>query len=107
MTASEDVGDTTIIADMDSIRSKLLEISDPSEVDVYLLLLENGAKRIAEIADYEHLDRRATRHLVSALLDKGLVAATFKHPIQFTAVPIDKVLGILSKSKGKYYAKIC
>jgi predicted transcriptional regulator len=107
MTASKDVSDTTTIADIESIRSKLLEISDPSEVDVYLLLLENGAKRIAEIADYEHFDRRAARHLVSALLDKGLVVATFKHPIQFTAVPIDKVLRILSKSKGKYYAKIC
>lgn len=105
---STDTGDTSApsVLNSERIRSELLRILDPSEVDIYLLLLENGQKRIAEIADCAKLDRRDTIHLVSTLLNKGLVAATFKLPIQFTAVPVDKVLRILSKSKGKYYAKI-
>ena len=44
--------------------------------------------------------------IVERLQDKGLVMATFKHPIQFTAVPIDKALEILSNAKNKYYARI-
>lgn len=105
---SKDASDTSAspVLDSEQIRNKLLRILDPSEVDIYLLLLENGQKRIAEIAYCARLDRRDTMHLVSTLLNKGLVAATFKLPIQFTAVPVDKVLRILSKSKGKYYARI-
>ena len=88
------------------IKNKLLESLNPSEADIYILLLENGTKRIIEIADRADLDRRTALHLVSALQDKGLVRATFKHPIQFTAVPVDKALAILSKTKDRYYARM-
>jgi sugar-specific transcriptional regulator TrmB len=102
--ASKDAIDTTTI-DSNATRNKLLKILNPPELEIYFLLLENGQKRIVEIADRTGLDRRLTMHLVSTLLDKGIVVATFKHPIQFTAVPVDKVLRMLSSSRGGY-AKI-
>ncbi len=102
--ASKDAIDTAAI-ESSATRNKLLKILNPPELEVYFLLLENGQKRIMEIADLTGLDRRLTMHLVSTLLDKGVVLATFRHPIQFTAVPVDKVLRMLSNSRSGY-AKI-
>ncbi len=99
--ASKDAIDTTTL-DSNTIRNKLLKILNPPELEIYFLLLENGQKRIVEIADLTGLDRRTTMHLVSTLLDKGIVLATFKHPIQFTAVSVNKVLRMLSDSRGGY-----
>ena len=83
------------------IKTKLLERLNPLEVDIYILLLESDARRINEIADLIGFDRTETYHLVSALQNKGLVTATFKHPIKFTAVPVNKAFKILSKTKSK------
>jgi len=88
------------------IKTKLLENLNPLEVDIYVLLLENDARRINEIADLIGFDGTETYHLVSALQNKGLVTATFKHPIKFAAVPVSKAFKILSKTKNKCSAKI-
>ncbi len=87
------------------IKTKLLESLNPLEVDIYILLLENKAKRIIEIADLIGFDRTETYHLVSALQNKGLLTATFEHPIRFAAVPVDKALRILSRTKRKTIQK--
>lgn len=81
------------------IKTKLLESLNPLEVDIYILLLEGDAKRLIEIADLIGLDRTETYQLVSALQNKGLVTAAFKHPIKFTAVQPHKAFKILSKTK--------
>jgi len=83
------------------IKAKLLKNLNPLEVDIYILLLENNAKKIVELAALIGFDRTETYHLVSALQNKGLVTATFTHPIKFAAVPIDKAFKILSKTKIK------
>jgi len=88
------------------IKTRLLEKLNPLEVDIYILLLENDARRINEIADLIGFDRTETYHLVSALQNRGVITATFKHPIKFTAVPINKAFKILSKTNGKDFAKI-
>ncbi len=88
------------------VKAKLFESLKPLEVDIYILLLEYDARRVTEIADIIGFDRTETYHLVSALQNKGLVTATFKHPIKFAAVPIDKAFKILSKAKKKGHAKI-
>lgn len=90
----------------EEIKAKLLESLNPLEADIYILLLEGDGKRIIEIADLIGLDRTETYHVVSALQNKGLVMATFKHPIKFAAVPADKAVRIISQITNKYYAKI-
>lgn len=120
--ASKDTGDVSVASAVDNncistasatvpdnyarIKNKLLEGLSPLEVDIYLLLLQSGPKKTVDMAECISTDRRTAFHLLSALQDKGLAMATFKHPIQFTAVPIDKALEILSKNKTKYYARI-
>lgn len=88
------------------IKAKLLDVLNPVETDLYILLLENGEKSIMEIADLIDYDRTEAYHLVCALQNKGVVTADFRYPIKFAAVPVNKVFKILSKTKQKDHARI-
>ena len=74
---------------------------EPIESEIYILLLQDGAKRIVEIESQIGFDRTYIYHLICGLQNKGLVASTFKYPVQFLAVSSDKALKILSKCKRK------
>jgi sugar-specific transcriptional regulator TrmB len=67
----------------------------PNEAKVYIYLAKYGHRRAVEIAKSIHIPRTETYHLLSSLQNKGLVTATFQHPIKFSAVPFDKALNIL------------
>ncbi|MGH9877449.1 MAG: TrmB family transcriptional regulator [Nitrososphaerales archaeon] len=67
----------------------------PNEAKVYIYLAKYGHRRAVEIAKSIHIPRTETYHLLSSLQNKGLVTATFQHPIKFNAVPFDKALNIL------------
>lgn len=67
----------------------------PNEGKVYIYLAKYGHKRAVEIAKSIHIPRTETYHLLSSLQNKGLVTATFQHPIKFNAVPFDKALNVL------------
>lgn len=67
----------------------------PNEAKVYIYLAKYGHRRAVEIAKSIHIPRTETYHLLSSLQNKGLVTATFQHPIKFNAVPFDKALKIL------------
>ena len=80
------------------LKINLLQLGlDPNECAMYILLLENGSKKLIEIASLIGFDRTYTYHVMSGLQNKGLVTVTFKHPIQFNAVASEKALKILSK----------
>lgn len=67
----------------------------PNEAKVFIYLAKYGYKRAVEIAKSIQIPRTETYHLLSSLQNKGLVMATFQHPIKFNAVPFDKALKIL------------
>ncbi|MGH9909656.1 MAG: TrmB family transcriptional regulator [Nitrososphaerales archaeon] len=67
----------------------------PNEAKVYIYLAKYGHRRAVEIAKSIHIPRTETYHLLSSLQNKGLVTATFQHPIKFNAVPFPKALNIL------------
>jgi len=67
----------------------------PNEAKVYIYLAKYGYRRAVEIAKSIHIPRTETYHLLSSLQNKGMVTATFQHPIKFSAVPFDKALKIL------------
>jgi len=67
----------------------------PNEAKVYIYLAKYGHRRAVEIAKSIHIPRTETYHLLSSLQNKGLVAATFQHPIKFSAVQFDKALKTL------------
>ncbi len=67
----------------------------PNEAKVYIYLAKYGHRRAVEIAKSIHIPRTETYHLLSSLQNKGLVTATFQHPIKFNAVQFDKALKTL------------
>jgi len=67
----------------------------PNEAKVYIYLAKYGHRRAVEIAKSIHTPRTETYRLLSSLQNKGLVTATFQHPIKFNAVPFDKALKML------------
>ena len=66
---------------------------------VFIYLGKYGAKLLLEVCKALKLPRTETYHLLSALQNKGIVSATFQHPIQFTALPLDKAIWILVNSE--------
>ncbi len=66
---------------------------------VYIFLGKYGAKTAPEVCKALKLPRTETYHLLSALQNKGIVSATFQHPIKFTALSLDKAIWILVNSE--------
>ncbi|PIW33383.1 MAG: TrmB family transcriptional regulator [Nitrosopumilales archaeon CG15_BIG_FIL_POST_REV_8_21_14_020_37_12] len=66
---------------------------------VYIYLGKYGAQTAPDVCKALKLPRTETYHLLSALQNKGIVSATFQHPIQFTALPLEKAVWILVNSE--------
>ena len=66
---------------------------------VFIYLGKYGAKTAPEVCKALKLPRTETYHLLSALQNKGIVLSTFQHPIQFTALPLNKAIWILVNSE--------
>ena len=66
---------------------------------VFIYLGKYGSKTAPEVCKALKLPRTETYHLLSALQNKGIVSATFEHPIRFTAVPLDKAIWVLVNSE--------
>lgn len=66
---------------------------------VYIYLGKYGAQTAPDVCKALKLPRTETYHLLSALQNKGIVSATFQHPIQFTALPLEKAIWILVNSE--------
>ncbi len=66
---------------------------------VYIYLGKYGAQTAPNVCKALKLPRTETYHLLSALQNKGIVSATFQHPIQFTALPLEKAIWILVNSE--------
>ncbi|MFQ5941892.1 MAG: TrmB family transcriptional regulator [Nitrososphaerales archaeon] len=67
----------------------------PNESKVYMYLAQHGYKRAIEVARSTRIPRTEMYHLLSSLQNKGLVTATFGHPIKFNAVQFDNALKIM------------
>lgn len=85
---------------MEKIQSNLLQFGLTSnQSKVFIYLGKYGAKTAPEVCKALKLPRTETYHLLSALQNKGIVSATFQHPIQFTALPLNKAIWILVNSE--------
>ena len=59
---------------------------------VYIFLGKYGSKTAPEVCKALKLPRTETYHLLSTLQNKGIVSATFQHPIKFSATPLNKAI---------------
>lgn len=66
-----------------------------NESKVYVFLGKYGSHRALDIGKSLRLPRSEVYHILSNLQNKGIVSASFQHPIKFSAVQLDKAVLIL------------
>ncbi len=59
---------------------------------VYIFLGKYGSKTAPEVCRALKLPRTETYHLLTTLQNKGVVSATFQHPIKFSALPLSNAI---------------
>jgi len=85
---------------VEKVQAELLQYGLTSnQSKVFIYLGKYGSKTAPDVCKALKLPRTETYHLLSALQNKGIVSATFQHPIQFTASPLDKAIWILVNSE--------
>ncbi len=85
---------------IEKVQAELLKYGLTSnQSKVFIYLGKYGKKTAPEVCKALKLPRTETYHLLSALQNKGIVSASFQHPIQFNAVPLDKAVWILVNSE--------
>jgi sugar-specific transcriptional regulator TrmB len=63
-----------------------------NQCKVYIFLGKYGSKTAPEVCRALKLPRTETYHLLTTLQNKGVVSATFQHPIKFSAVPLSNAI---------------
>ena len=66
-----------------------------NQCKVYIYLGKYGSKTAPEVCKALKLPRTETYHLLTTLQNKGIVSATFQHPIRFSALLLDKAVWVL------------
>ncbi len=65
--------------------------------EVYAFLALNGVNKVSDIADALDTPCRKVRQILKKLQNQQIVFATSGRPIQFAAVPLDRVLDGLKR----------
>src|SRR5947208_12342795 len=85
---------------LDKLREDLSKFGLTSnQAKVYIFLGKYGSKTAPEVCKALKLPRTETYHLLTTLQNKGIVAATFQHPIKFAALPLEKAVWVLVNSE--------
>ena len=81
---------------VDELQSELSKFNLTSnQAKIYIFLGKYGSKTAPEVCKALKIARTETYHLLSTLQNKGIVSATFEHPIKFSALPINKAMKAL------------
>jgi sugar-specific transcriptional regulator TrmB len=81
---------------IDKLRDELSKFGlTTNQCKVYIFLGKYGAKTAPEVCKALKLPRTETYHLLTTLQNKGIVSATFQHPIKFSAEPLTKAIWAL------------
>ncbi len=81
---------------IDKLRDELAKFGlTANQSKVYIYLGKYGSKTAPEVCKALRLPRTETYHLLTTLQNKGMVAATFQHPIRFSALPLNKAIWVL------------
>jgi len=78
----------------------------PNQVKVFFYLGKVGQRSASDIAKAADIPRSETYHLLTALQNKGIVSATFEHPIKFSALPIQEAIHVLVSTETERLKKL-
>lgn len=70
-----------------------------AEAQVYFYLAKKGPKKASEIASALKISRQRLYIVIRRLQSKAIVNATIDRPATFSAVPLNKVLDLIAKTK--------
>lgn len=77
-----------------------------NQCKVYIFLGKYGSKTAPEVCRSLKLPRTETYHLLTTLQNKGIVSATFQHPIKFTALPLTKAIKSIVNTEKERIKKL-
>jgi sugar-specific transcriptional regulator TrmB len=81
---------------LEKLKSELSKFGlTANQSKVYLFLEKYGPSTATQVSKTLKVPRTETYHLLTNLQNKGIVSATFQHPIKFSALPLDKAIGAL------------
>ena len=88
---------------VDDLKSQFFKFGiTANQSKIYIYLGKYGSKTAPEVCNVLRLPRTETYHLLSALQNKGVITATFHHPIKFSALPLEKAMqSLLDAEKEK------
>jgi sugar-specific transcriptional regulator TrmB len=78
----------------------------PNQVKVFFYLGKIGQRSASDIAKAVNIPRSETYHLLTALQNKGIVSATFEHPIKFSTVSIQDAIHVLVSTETERLKKL-
>ncbi|KAG0511714.1 MAG: Transcriptional regulator TrmB [Nitrosopumilales archaeon] len=85
---------------VDELKEELSKFDlTPNQSKVYIFLGKYGSKTASEVCRALKIARTETYQLLSSLQKKGIVLATFGHPIKFSAIPLNKAVQTLVNSE--------
>jgi len=94
-------------ADYEEVKEYLTTFGlTPNQIKVFFYLGKIGAKTASEIAKAVSVPRSETYHLLTALQNKGIVEASFQHPIKFTSLSIEKAVQVLISTEVERLNKL-
>jgi len=81
---------------LEKLKSELSKFGlTANQSKVYLFLEKYGPSTATQVSKTLKVPRTETYHLLTNLQNKGIVSASFQHPIKFTALSLDKAIGAL------------
>ncbi len=94
--ASPDTQNHEFKLSADELQNELLKFNlTANQAKVYIFLGKYGSKTAPEVCKALKIARTETYHLLSTLQSKGVVSASFEHPIKFSALPVQKAMKTL------------
>ena len=80
----------------DKIKNELSKFGlTQNQSKVFLYLEKYGSSTATQVSKALKVPRTETYHLLTNLQNKGIISATFQHPIRFSALPLGKAIGVL------------
>ena len=88
---------------IDKIQLKLSSFGlTPNQCKVFIYLGKYGSSTAPDVSKILKLPRTETYKLLAALQNKGIVSASFQHPIQFSAIPLtDAIHSLINIEKER------
>ena len=98
--------DSTAYEYRETLEKILLQLSSfgltSNQCKVYIFLGKYGSKTALDVCRALKMPRTETYKLLTTLQNKGIVSASFQHPIKFTAIPlIDAVHSLINTEKER------